>query len=169
VVPDTGLAYVTIHLDYGVKKTGSWKMPGTSTLNPVTNTSIADLLNQTGFGSGPVTIHGYEEYDFARTVGSDTSTTKPSSFNEIKKFAGFLGFVVDKVTGKPVSNAKVAIYNPTGGVLTTQYTDEDGYYMYAYKHTAKAATYTVKLPGWAKSTSITVKANGFAPINFEVP
>jgi hypothetical protein len=63
----------------------------------------------------------------------------------------------------------VVIYNPSNQVLTTQYTDADGYYMYAYKHTAKSATYTVNLPGWAKSTSITVKANGFAPVDFEVP
>ena len=59
------------------------------------------MLNQTGFGSGPVTIHGYEVYNFARTVGGDTSTTTPSSYNEFKKFAGFLGFVTDKVTGQP--------------------------------------------------------------------
>ena len=26
-VPATGMAYVTIHLDYGLKKTGSWKQP----------------------------------------------------------------------------------------------------------------------------------------------
>jgi hypothetical protein len=168
-VPATGLAYVTIHLDYALKRTGSWKMPGTYTLNPVTNTSVADVLNQTGFGSGPVTIHGYEVYNFARTVGSDTSTTTPSSFNEFKKFAGFMGFVTSKSTGNAVTNAKVVIYNPYGKVLATVYTDADGYYMYAYKHTAKSATYTVKLPVWAKSVAITVKANGLAAIDFETP
>ena len=52
-------------------------------------------MNQAGFGSGPVTIHGYEVYHFARTVGGDTATTDPSSYNEIKKFAGFLGFVIN--------------------------------------------------------------------------
>ena len=77
------------------------------------------MLNQTGFGSGPVTIHGYEVYNFARTVGGDTSTTTPSSYNEIKKFAGFLGFVTDSVTGKPVANAKITIYDPTNSLLTT--------------------------------------------------
>ena len=41
--------------------------------------------------------------------------------------------------------------------------------MYAYKHTAKSATYTVKVPAYSKSTAITVKANGFAGIDFEVP
>ncbi len=167
-VPATGMVYVTIHLDYGLKKTGSWKQPGTSTLNPVSKLSIADVLNQTGFGSGPVTIHGYEVYNFARTVGSDTATTKPSSYNEFKKFAGFLGFLTDKSTGKPVANGKITIYDPTNKLLTTQYTDADGYYMYAYKHTAKAATYTIKAPAYGKSTAVTVKANGFAAVDYEV-
>ena len=40
--------------------------------------------------------------------------------------------------------------------------------MYAYKHTAKAATYTVKVPAYSKSTAVTVKANGFAAVNFDV-
>jgi hypothetical protein len=168
-VPETGMAYVTIHLDYGLKKTGSWKSPGTSTVNPVSGASLVDEVNQTGFGSGPVTIHGYETYDFARTVGGDTATTTPSSFNEIKKFAGFLGFVTRAQDGAPVSGAKVVIYNAKGAVLTTLYTDADGYYMYPYKHTAKAATYTVKLPSYGKSTAISVKANGFAPVDCEVP
>jgi hypothetical protein len=168
-VPATGLVYVTIHLDYGLKKTGGWKPNGTSTNNPVNGALIPDMANQTGFGDGPVIIHGYEDYDFARTVGSDTATTNPSSFNEIKKFAGFLGFVTNKVTGDPEDNVKVVVYNPKNAVLTTLYTDQDGYYMFPYKHTAKAATYTLKLPAYNKSQAITVKANGFAAIDFELP
>jgi hypothetical protein len=168
-VPASGFAYVTIHLDYGLKKTGGWKTPGTATMNPVTGVAVADELHQTGFGSGSVMIHGYEVYNFARTVGSDTSTTNPSSYNEFKKFAGFLGFVIDSRTEQPVSNVKVTIYDPNKRLMTTLYTDADGYYMYPYKHTAKSATYTVKLPTYSKATPITVKANGFAPVDFEVP
>ena len=168
-VPATGLAYVTIHLDYGLKKTGNWKLTGTYTVNPVNSASIADVNNLAGFGSGSVTIRGYEVYDFARTVGGDTSTSTPSSYNEIKKFAGFLGFVINKVTGDPEENVKVVIYNPKNATLATLYTDQDGYYMYAYKHTAKAATYTLKLPAYNKSQAITVKANGFAAVDFELP
>ena len=169
VVPATGMAYVTIHLDYGLKKTSGWKNPGTSTLNPVTNTSILDMANQTGFGSGAVSIHGYEVYNFARTVGDNTATSTPSSMNEIKKFAGFLGIVTDSATGEPLENVEVQISNSKGVVVGTLYTDEDGYYMLLYKHTAKAATYTVKLPVYNKSVAVTVKANGFAAVDFEVP
>jgi len=68
-----------------------------------------------------------------------------------------------------MEKVKVVIYNSKNAVLATVYTDADGYYMYAYKHTAKSATYTVKLPAHGKSTPVTVKANGFAAVDFEVP
>jgi hypothetical protein len=166
VVPASGVAYVTIHLDYGLKKTSGWKPTGILTNNPVTNTSLPDMRN--GSGTGPLTIHGYEVYSFSRKVGDAMVASSCSSYNEVKKFAGFLGFV-DDTEGDPVEGARVVIYNPKGQVLATLYTDADGYYMYAYKHTAKSATYTVKLPGYAKSVSILVKPNGFAAVDFEIP
>ena len=126
-------------------------------------------MNQTGFGSGQATIRGYQVYNFAPTVGGDTDTSTPSSYSEFGKFAGFLGFVTDKNTGETKANVKVDIYDPKGVKMTTVYTDADGYYMYAYKHTAKSATYTVKVPAYGKSVAVTVKANGLAAIDFEVP
>ncbi len=86
-VPATGFVYVTIHLDYSLKKTSSWKPTGTSTENPVTGLFLPDMRN--GLGSGPVTIHGLEAYHFEYTVGGDTAFTNPASINEVKKFAGF--------------------------------------------------------------------------------
>jgi uncharacterized repeat protein (TIGR01451 family) len=164
LVPDTGLVYVTIHLDYGLKKTGGWKPTGTTTVNPETGAKIADVSN------GTITIHGYEEYDFSREVDGDIFETTPASYNEFKKFAGFAGFVTETVAndGDPVEGVKVVIYDPKGKLLTTIYTDADGYYMYPHKHTAKAATYTVKLPDYGKSTAVTIKANGFAAVDFEI-
>lgn len=164
-VPETGFAYVTIHLDYGLKKTQPWKPTGTFTINPVTGASIGDMIfNNTG-----PTILGVQHYIFSRAVGADLVTTDPASYNEIKKFAGFLGFVSDLSEEAPVPNALVEIYNPKGAKLATLYTDEDGYYMFLYKHTAKAATYTVKLPNHGRTVSVTVKANGFAAVDFDLP
>jgi hypothetical protein len=68
-----------------------------------------------------------------------------------------------------VPNTLVEIYSPKGAKLVTLYTDEDGYYMFLYKHTAKAATYTIKLPNYGRTVSITVKANGFAAVDFNLP
>ncbi len=168
-VPASGMAYVTIHLDYGLKKSQPWKPTGTFTTNPVNGASLGDLNNATGFGSGPVTIHGYEVYNFARTVGSDTSTSTPSSYNEIKKFAGFLGFV--NQGDLIVQGATIKVYSPTNALLTTLTTDVDGYYLFAYKHTAKSATYKIvaSYGTWTQTISVTVKANGFAAVDFEIP
>ena len=167
-VPATGLAYVTIHLDYGLKKTYDWKPP--VHLQSILSMAPRSLIcGNKPYATGALTIHGYEVYNFSRTVGGDTSASTPSSYNEIKKFAGFLGFVFDKVTSNPIYNTKVTIYDPAGKLLTTVYTDVDGYYMFPYKHTSKSATYTVKVPNYNKSTAITVKANGFAGIDFQVP
>ena len=71
--------------------------------------------------------------------------------------------------GRHSDFVKVVIYNPLGKVLATLYTDEDGYYMLAYKHTSKSATYKVTVPTYNRVVSILVKANGFAPVDFEVP
>ena len=65
---------------------------------------------------------------------------------------------------KGLKNTKVNIYSPTGQLLTTQYTDEDGYYFFQYKHKAKSAYYMVKLPNYGRSVSVLVKANGFSGI-----
>ncbi len=137
--------------------------------NPVTPAQQSPDM-QNGLRQRPDHDPRLQAYNFARTVGGDTSTTTPSSYNEIKKFAGFLGFVVDTVDRRPGQGCRqVKIFSPTNTLLTTQTTDEDGYYMFEYKHKAKSATYTVKLPAYNKSTAVTVKANGFAPVNFDVP
>jgi hypothetical protein len=68
-----------------------------------------------------------------------------------------------------VPGKQVKICSPTGAILTTKVTDADADYMQAYQHNAKSATYTVKLPAYNKSVPITVKANGFAPVDLDVP
>ena len=115
-VPATGLVYVTIHLDYGLKKTRGWQTTGTTTQNPVTGKWVADVRLPAApgnNGNGPVTIHGYEVYSFARTVGGDTSTTTPSSYNELKKTVGALGWVTDAIS---YYRPKVAV-KPNGFAL----------------------------------------------------
>ena len=77
--------------------------------------------------------------------------------------------MTDKTTGNALANAQVVIYSPLGKVLVALCIDKDGYDMYPYKHKAKSGTYTVKLLDYNKSTAVTVKANGFAAIDFVVP
>jgi 5-hydroxyisourate hydrolase-like protein (transthyretin family) len=81
---------------------------------------------------------------------------------------GFGGLVTTS-DGTPVKGVKIQIYDSSGKLLATVYTDEDGWYMYNYKWTGKAATFTIKLPAYNLKQSVTLKANAFAFVNFTVP
>jgi hypothetical protein len=154
-VPASGLLYVTIHLDYGLKKTGGWTKNGEAAVGSGTYAGI--------------TINEPQPYSFSFTgTGGISDTQTPASVNEFKKPAGFLGFVVNNSTGNPLKNSQIKVYGPTGTLIGTVYTDEDGYYLLLYKHKAKSATYTVKLPAYSLQQSVTIKANGFAVVNFTV-
>jgi hypothetical protein len=63
----------------------------------------------------------------------------------------------------------VEIWGPAGTKLKTVYTDADGWYMWLYKHTGKAATYTVKLPYPGQQQSVTLKSNQFVVVSFNLP
>jgi len=155
-IPSTGLLYVTIHLDYGLKKTGGWTKNGEKAVGSGANTGI--------------TINEPQSYNFSFNDGSNTYTSTPTTVNEFKKFAGFMGFVT--VGGNPAAGLQVRIFKPDGSVLTTVTTDADGFYFYAYQHKAKSATYKVRLLAYFPSTpevSVIVKSNGFAVVNFTVP
>jgi len=126
----------------------------------------------TGSGTyADLTINEPQTYtlSFTTTTGGsigDTQTTQ--SINEFKRPAGFLGFAENQL-GIPKKGARVQVYSPTGSLLGTVYTDEDGYYLFEYKHKAKAATYTVKLPAYNMAQPVTLKSNGFLVVNFPVP
>ncbi len=48
------------------------------------------------------------------------------------------------------------------------YTDEDGWYMWSYKYTGKAATFYIKAtaPGYSKTQEVVLKSNSFVVANF---
>lgn len=165
VVPDTGVVYVTIHLDYGLKKTGGW-MKGTQTLNPVNGLLYYNMTNS---ASG-LTILGLQPYHFERTVGSDIVGTDPESYNAVKKVNGFQGWVTSLDTGDPIAGVKVKIKDPYGVVLGTVYTDENGYYRLRYNTIKNGLIYTVKFPDYLTTFKVTRPKGAPAIItNFEIP
>ena len=83
------------------------------------------------------------------------------SWNEFKKNPGSAGSVVQLGTGNPKPGVKVQLISPTKTVVGTATTDTDGVWNISYKHTGKAANYTVKLPDMGLQQTITLKANGF--------
>jgi hypothetical protein len=81
-VPATGLVYVTIHLDYGLKKTTGWlrDSDGPAVKGPDTN---ADGTPD-GLGSGPITVASPQAYGFGFSSGGNTHASTPSSCNRFQ-------------------------------------------------------------------------------------
>ena len=165
VVPSSGVVYVTIHLDYGLKKTGGW-MRGAQVLNPA-NGLLYYTMSNSALG---LTILGVQPYHFERTVGADTVGTDPESYNEVKKVNGFQGWVTSLEAGDPIAGVKVKVKDPYGVVLGTVYTDENGYYRLPYNTIKNGLIYTVKFPEYLTTFKVTRPKGAPAIItNLEIP
>jgi len=170
-VPSTGLLYITIHLDYGFKGTTNWTKFDAP--NPPDNDTVADdakniTLAALGIAGGDVTILSPQTYTASFNAGGPTIDSDTfNSINLFKKDPGIGGLVLN-TNGDPVKKAKVQIYLGTS-LKATVYTDEDGWYLWSYKWTGKAATFIVNLPVYNLSQTVTLKANGFLVVSFTVP
>ncbi len=154
VIPTTGHLYVTVHLEYGLKKTSGWnKLAG----DAASGGPYSDTINEP------------QSYAFSFSDGGSIGDTQiTQSVNEFKKPAGFMGFASNQ-SDNPINGAKILIYNGANRLVGTIYTDADGYYYLAYKHKAKLAYYTVKLVEYGAQRTVPVQANGFAVVDFMVP
>ena len=146
-----GFVYLTMHLDYGLKGFGNYeKGINNSAISTTSPQPINDLVNHT-FG----------------VTGAETDSDTVQNKNVFKHDPGFAGLVRDTY-GNPVVNTPVQIYQGTA-LKQTVYTDADGWYVWTYKYTGKATTFTLKLPAFNLSQSATLKSNGFMVVNFTVP
>jgi hypothetical protein len=104
-------------------------------------------------------------------AGSVSDSETVQSINRFKRDPGFAG-VVTRLTPygeEPVAGVRVQVFGPTGTLVGTVLTDEDGVYLLVYKHTGKQAYFTVKLPDYGKQVKVLVKSNGWAIVNFTIP
>jgi hypothetical protein len=154
-VPSSGLIYMTVHLDYDLKRTTSYKNSG----------GTATCFAGTGATCkvGKDNIPNLAQYTFG-TVGSVTSSQTVSSQNTFKNDPGIAGIVTDS-SGNPWAFVEVQITGPDGKKITLT-TDIDGVYFYNFKYTGKPATFTVKTLGATKT--VTMKSNAFVVVSFEV-
>ena len=164
-VPASGLVYVTIHLDYGLKKVTGWQQASNFTTLQGPDTNLDGTLD--GLGGGPITIASPQPYEFSFDGGGSTHAFAPSSCNKFRKNRGVNGNTIAGATSNPVASVRVQFFGPTGTLIATTTTDRDGFYTITYKHTGKAANFTVKLPDYGTQKTVTLKANGFARVNFE--
>ncbi len=164
-VPSDGFAYVAVHLDYGLKG-GDERYLKAQKLGGLT-----DAVDE----AAGVVIEDHTTYLFLATAGS-TALTGDSiiNVNDFKKLAGIGGFVWDEVND-PVVGAEVRLTIPASvrypQPFVSAITDEDGWYMIAYKHRGKAATFQmeVRLAGSVvASDQVRLGANSYAEVSFTV-
>jgi len=148
----TGPVYITVHLDYGLKK--------------VAGDYSKNLALDAVKGSYSVygSIINNNAYAFS-VSGPFSDSDSISNINVFKNDPGIGGLVLGS-DGSPIVGAKVQIYQGKT-ILGTVYTDTDGWYMFNYKYTGKSTSFTVKTTGFADQT-VTLKANGFLVVNFGV-
>ena len=108
-------------------------------------------------------IPNLNDYTFS-VSGSQNDSRTIQNANDFKRIPGF-GGLVQEIDEDPVPDATIEI-TLDGAPLGTATTDEDGWYMFVYKHTGKPAEYTVTLD--SQTESGTLKANKFAEVNFVV-
>ncbi len=148
-----GVAYINIHLDYGLKGT--------------TNYSKDAMNGVIDYTTAAVIIADKQSYVFDDSSTPGNSTVQ--SENAFKRDPGIGGLVKLSGTSDPVPNVKVQIYDSSNTLLATVYTDQDGWYMWQYKYTGKAATFTVNLPVYNLAQAVTLKSNGFLVVNVTLP
>ena len=148
-----GVAYINIHLDYGLKGT--------------TNYSKDAMNGVIDYTTAAVIIADKQSYVFDDSSTPGNSTVQ--SENVFKRDPGIGGLVKLSGTSDPVPNVKVQIYDSSNTLLATVYTDQDGWYMWQYKYTGKAATFTVNLPVYNLAQAVTLKSNGFLVVNVTLP
>ena len=169
-VPVTGVAYVNIHLDYGVKGNFTDMSPidgSVDRYDPAVNSTTAgyDARKDNTTQTGDFALLDCTPYTFTSVNGGTRSDTVYNR-NVFKKVTGGFGRAHQSSDGKgfPGVLAKL-IRNSTKAVVATSTTDLDGYYFLNYKHTGKAEKYTIWLG--SVSTVIELKANGWAEATYD--
>jgi hypothetical protein len=151
-----GADFITIHLDYGLKGTAPYTAGG------------SDFMDAKG-DKGPLTddVVNLTDHVFSVDFNSTSDTALVQNENVFKKIVGVGGMVTDGTGGVP--GKTVQLINAAGVVVGEAETDSDGWYLINYKHTGKAASYTVKLTDPEQTQSVTLKANGLATVDFTIP
>lgn len=133
-VPASGLVYITVHMDYGLK--------GFDFTKGVSQTFMGYTSNAAVGSNTPIpsyTINNGQSYLFS-TGGSLVSSFTLNSINTFKADPGFAGIVTDK-NGNPIAGAKVVV--TFNGKTYTAYSDSTGYWSVVYKYTGSPTSWKV--------------------------
>jgi hypothetical protein len=164
-IPSTGLFYVTVHLDYGLKGLNFLKgtTSPTTTCSPATGPSANSIIAP----YSPVVLY-CQPYPFSvhDTLFSDTQGV--NSINTFKKDPGIAG-LVQASDGTPLAGVTVNIYDSNVNLVVSLVTDKDGFYGWVYQYNGKPLTYTVSVPQYNLSATITLGSNSLVTVDFQLP
>ena len=153
-VPSTGVVYLEMHLDYGLKGAGGY--------------AKSNVCGTGNDANNAVDVCHLASYTFSVDTGLVDHSDAIQSQNIFKKSPGVAGLTLNSISD-PLANLTVEIYDGSNKKLGAVKTDADGWYQWTYKYTGKAATFTVKVPAYGLSQKVTLKSNGFLVVNFTVP
>src|SRR2546425_631300 len=157
-VPATGLVYVTIHLDYGLKTFTGYVNTNNNAVNTDSRRTVPQLQSYT--------------FSYNTLVGNPTQTDSQTvqSENVFKGCGkGFCGVVTDS-QGTPVQGVSIQIYSLTGQLIGTVTTDQYGFYSFSYTLLGtNLATFIVTLPGYNIQQTVTLALNSFTVANLTIP
>jgi len=170
--PASGQVYLNLHLDHGL--TGphvdacSDGLADRYDSKPVSG-GVDALENRDGAdnGTGDLAIPNCQEYEFAHACPTATcfGSDVVSSVNEFKGIAGVLGQIM--LADEAVSGQSLRLLNGKT-VVATGTTDADGFYLLNYKHKGKAANFTVEIVGSGLKQVVTLKANGYVAVDWDL-
>jgi PKD repeat protein len=141
---DSGVYYINIHLDYGLKQTTGYEP---QPYDP-------DDLTKSDAVSAALIIEDLTDYVFS-VSGPVSDSQAIQNRNVFKKIRGIAGYVDDFDSG-----VLVTITGPDG-LLGQVTTDEDGFFGYAFHHKGKEAKYTLSADDY-ESADVYLKAGRFA-------
>jgi hypothetical protein len=170
-VPESGLVYVTVHSDYGLKQSVNWIKDSTDPDHPIAKNYGADGMPG---GGDDTVIPDLQSYVFSYSSGGDFIEPTIQSVNTFKKDPGFAGLVLGP-DGSPIADARILI-SCSDKLFVTVTTDADGWYVYPYKYAGKPTTVTLRLMDYryncetGKSVvQVLMKSNTMIVVNFNVP
>ena len=152
-VPSSGMVYLTVHLNYGLKGSSFGKSDDNAT-NP---------------GTGQVVIPDDATYSFSVSASSLTDTQTIVSDNVFKQDRVVAGIITDQM-GSPVANISVSLFDSGGNLVAMAFTDADGFVGF-HPHISGKSTFTVEssLPdGTIISQVVTVRHHHLEFSSFSV-
>jgi hypothetical protein len=167
-IPASGQAYVNLHLNYGL--TGPHvDACGEGSADRYDKVGSDALENRDGAdnGTGDLIIPNCREYVFGHACPSATcaGTDMVSNLNEFKGIAGVIGQAL--FGDEAVGGLTLRLMNGSK-VLARGSTDADGFYLLGYKHKGRAANFTVEITGLNMQQVVTLKANGYVEVDWDL-